>query len=55
MTFAKCTQCPTSPNPMLPLTKKCEKFVTSNVSKVLCSDSPLIDYTIEMGEKEKNV
>jgi len=37
------------------LTKKCEKFVTSNVSKVLCSARPLIDYTIEMGAKEKNV
>ena len=37
------------------LTRKCEKFVTSNVSKVLCSARPLIDYTIEMGAKEKNV
>ena len=37
------------------LTRKCEKFVTSNVSKVLCGARPLIDYTIEMGAKEENV
>ena len=37
------------------LTKKYEKFVTSNVSKVLCSAPQLINYAIEMGAKEKNV
>ena len=37
------------------LTRKCEKYVTSNVSKVLCGARPLIDYTIEMGAKEENV
>ena len=37
------------------LTKKYEKFVTSNVSKVLCSTPQLINYAIEMGAKEKNV
>ena len=37
------------------LTKKYEKFVTSNVSKVLCSAPPLVNYAIQMGAKEKNV
>ena len=37
------------------LTKKYEKFVTSNVSKVLCSAPQLINYAIEMGAKEENV
>ena len=37
------------------LTKKYEKFETSNVSKVLCSAPQLINYAIEMGAKEKNV
>jgi len=37
------------------LTKKYEKFVTSNVSKVLCSTPKLIDYAVEMGAKETNV
>ena len=37
------------------LTKKYEKFVTSNVSKVLCSAPQLINYAIEMGAKEKNI
>ena len=37
------------------LTKKYEKFVTSNVSKVLCSAPPLVNYAIELGAKENNV
>jgi glycosyltransferase involved in cell wall biosynthesis len=37
------------------LTKKYEKSVTSNVSKVLCSAPQLINYAVEMGAKEKNV
>ena len=36
------------------LTKKYEKFVTSNVTKVLCSAPQLINYAIKMGAKEKN-
>ena len=37
------------------LTKKYEKFVTSNVSKVLCSAPQLTNYAIKMGAKEENV
>ena len=37
------------------LTKKYEKFVTSNVSKVLCCAPLLINYAIELGAKENNV
>ena len=37
------------------LTKKYEKFVTSNVTKVLCSAPQLTNYAIKMGAKEKNV
>ena len=37
------------------LTKKYEKFVTSNVSKVLCSAPQLMNYAIELGANKDNV